>query len=127
MGFNAAFYVEQPKTQRYLEVKMSDFIEKLETLNKNKDTIIHEVKKIPTVGVSKTQAQNLREYAAQTQSIEEILLYIDYQCARYRNLKSAGLRLMDLIKRYKVHGIAVIRYILGTFARWVIIESKSGE
>jgi hypothetical protein len=127
MGFNTAFYVEQPETQRYLEGKMSDFIEKLEILNKNKDTIIEKVRQISTAGVSKTQAQNLREYSAQTQSIDEILLYLDYQCSRDRNLKPAGEKIAGLIKTHKDKGIDVIRYLLGTFARWVIIESKRGE
>jgi hypothetical protein len=106
---------------------MSDFLEELKTLNNNKDAIIGKVRQIGTLGVSKTQAQNLREYAAQTESIDEILLYLDYQCARDRNLKPAGEKLAGLIKNYKDKGIEVIRYLLGTFARWVIIESKRGE
>jgi hypothetical protein len=110
-----------------MEVNMSEFLEKLEILNQHKDTIIAEVKQISTTGVSKTQAQNLREYSVQTQSIDEILLYLDYQCARDRNLKPAGEKIMDMIKKHKAKGIHVIRYLLGTFARWVLIESKRGE
>lgn len=106
---------------------MSDFIEKLETLNKDKEKIIKEVRAINTAGISKTQAQNLREYSTRTQSIDEILLYIDYQCVRDRKLQDAGKRLTNLIEQYKGQGIEVIRYLLGTFARWVIIESKRGE
>lgn len=106
---------------------MSDLIEKLNILNQNKNAIIAEVKQISTAGVSKTQAQNLREYASQTVSIDEILLYIEYQCARDRNLKMAGEKLMDMIKKHKSKGIEIIRYLLGTFARWVLIESKRGE
>jgi hypothetical protein len=110
-----------------MEGNMSEFLEKLEILNQHKDAIIAEVKQISTTGVSKTQAQNLREYSVQTQSIDEILLYLDYQCARDRNLKPAGEKLMDIIKKYKAKGIYVIRYLLGTFARWVLIEIKRGE
>ena len=106
---------------------MSDFIEKLEILNKNKNGIINKARQINTAGVSKTQAQNLREYSAQTQSIDEILLYLDYQCARDRNLKPAGEKLTGLIKEYQDKGIEVIRYLLGTFARWVFIERKREE
>lgn len=106
---------------------MSDFIDNLNLLNENKDKIIEEVKGISTAGVSKTQAQNLREYAARTESIDELLLYIDYQCVRDRNLKTAGTRLVELIKLYKDKGIDVIRYMLGIFARWVIIRSRSGD
>ena len=103
---------------------MSDFIKKLETLNKEKKDIIGSVRQINTSGVSKTQAQNLREYARQIESIDEILLYLDYQCARDNKLKPAGEKLVVLIKNYKGKGIDVIRYLLGTFARWVLIQSK---
>ncbi len=106
---------------------MSEFLEKLEILNPHKDAIIAEVKQISTTGVSKTQAQNLREYSVQTQSIDEILLYLDYQCARDKKLEPAGEKLKDMIKKYKAKGIYVIRYLLGTFARWVLIENKRGE
>lgn len=106
---------------------MSNLIDNLNNLDRNKDRIIEEVKGISTVGVSKTQAQNLREYAARTESIDELLLYIDYQCVRDRNLKPAGNRLAELIKHHKDKGIGVIRYMLGIFARWVIIQAKSGE
>jgi len=106
---------------------MSDFISSLKVLNANKDNIIQDVRKISTQGVTKTQAQNLRENAARTDSIDEILLYIDYQCVRYRNLKSAGAQLSKLIKNYKErdkeHALELVRYLLGTFARWVMIES----
>jgi hypothetical protein len=110
-----------------MEVTMSDLLDKLKVLNDNKDEIIKEVRGISTEGFTKNQAQNLRENAAQTESIEEILLYIDYQCARERKLKPAGTRLSELIKRHKDKGIDVIRYMLGIFARWVMIESKRGE
>lgn len=112
---------------------MSDFIEKLEVLNQNKSQIIKDVREISTVGVSKTQAQNLREYSVQTQSIAEILLYLDYQMVRDRKLQDAGKKLSSLIEQYKNKikkeeiRIYVIRYMLGTFARWVMIESKQGE
>jgi len=106
---------------------MSDFIKKLETLNKEKETIIGSVRQINTGGVSKTQAQNLREYARQIESIDEIQLYLDYQCARDNKLQPAGEKLAVLIKNYKDKGIDVIRYLLGTFARWVLIESKKNE
>ena len=79
------------------------------------------------MGVSKTQAQNLREYAARTESIDELLLYIDYQCVRDRNLKAAGMKLAELIKKHKSKEIEVIRYMLGIFARWAMIESKRGN
>lgn len=103
---------------------MSDLIKNMVTLSQNKDAIIKKIKEIDTAGVSKTQAQNLREYAAQTQSIEEILLYIEYQCARERRLQDAGDKLTKMITDYQREGIDVIRYILGTFARWVLIKSK---
>lgn len=112
---------------------MSDFIEKLEVLNQNKSDIIKAVREITTVGVSKTQAQNLREYSVQTQSIAEILLYIDYQMVRDRKLQDAGKKLSSLIEQYKNKIreedklIELTRYMLGTFARWVMIESKRGE
>ncbi len=105
---------------------MSDFLDKLNVLNENKDKIIQEVRKISTVGVTKNQAQNLRESAVRTESIDELLLYIEYQCVRDRNLKQAGAQLAELIKRHKEKGIEVIRFMLGTFARWVMIESKRG-
>jgi len=107
---------------------MSDFISELNILNANKDKIIREVRAISTQGVTKTQAQNLRENAARTESIDEILLYIDYQCVRERNLKAAGSRLSELIKSYrdseKNNALVLVRYMLGIFARWVMIESK---
>lgn len=106
---------------------MSDFLDKLNVLNENKDKIIQEVRKISTVGVSKTQAQNLRENAARTESIEELLLYIEYQCVRDRNMKQAATQLAELIKRHKEKGIEFIRFMLGIFARWVMVESKRGE
>lgn len=111
---------------------MSDFLAQLKVLNENKDKIIEEVRRISTLGVTKTQAQNLREYAAQTESIDEILLYIDYQCAREKKenrrrfTKLMG-ELKALIITYKKKGIEVIRYMLGIFARWVMIESKKGD
>lgn len=105
---------------------MSDLIKKMETLSQNKDAIIKKIREIDTAGVAKNQAQNLREYSMQTQSIEEILLYIEYQCAREPKLRNAGETLKSMIKDYrdKVKDIDVIRYILGTFARWVLIKSK---
>lgn len=103
---------------------MSQFIEKLKTLNESKDTIITEIRGIESKGVTKTQAQNLREYAAQTGSIEEVLLYIDYQCARERTLKVPGHELRKLVEKHKRKGIEVIRYMLGIFARHVMIQSK---
>jgi hypothetical protein len=107
------------------EVKeKNEFIEKLKILNKAKDTIINEIRGIKSQGVSKTQAQNLREYAVQTSSIEEVLLYIDYQCARERTLKDPGQELRKLMEKYKDQGIEVIRYMLGIFARHVMIQSK---
>ena len=112
---------------------MSNFIKKLEVLNQNKEQINRAIREIPTVGVSKTQAQNLREYSVQTQSIDDILLYIDYQMVRDRKLQDAGKKLMGLIEKYreKIKDneilIDMIRYMLGTFARWVMIESKKGE
>lgn len=110
---------------------MSDFIAQLKVLNENKDKIIEEVRGISTLGVTKTQAQNLRENAARTESIDEILLYIDYQCVRDRNLKAAGTRLSELIRSYKDRdkdkAIVLVRYMLGIFARWVMIESKRGD
>lgn len=107
---------------------MSDFLDKLKVLNENKDDIIKEVRGISTQGVSKNQAQNLRAYAVQTESIDELLLYIDYQCVRDWNLKPAWMKLAELIKKYKSKEIEVIRYMLGIFARWVMIEkSKKGE
>jgi len=106
---------------------MSDFLNKLKVLNENKDEIIKEVRGISPQGVSKTQAQNLREYASRTESIDELLLYIDYQCVRDRNLKAAGMKLAELIKKHKSKEIEVIRYMLGIFARWVMIESRRGE
>jgi hypothetical protein len=106
---------------------MSDIINKLKVLNENKDDIIKQVRGISTQGVSKNQAQNLRAYAVQTESIDELLLYIDYQCVRDRNLKAAGMKLAELIKKYQSKEIEVIRYMLGIFARWVMIESKRGE
>jgi len=106
---------------------MSNFIENLKNLNQNKDIIIKKIREIDTTGVSKNQAQNLREYSTQTQSIDEILLYIDYQSVRDRKLTNAVEKLKVLINDHKDKGIDVIRYLLGTFARWVIIESKRGE
>lgn len=106
---------------------MNDFLDKLNILNQHKNEIIKEVREISTLGVTKTQAQNLREYAARTSSIDELLLYIDYQCVRDRNLKPAGVKLTELIKKHKSKEIEVIRYMLGIFARWVMIESKRGE
>ena len=102
----------------------NEFIEKLKILNQVKDALITEVRGIESRGVSKTQAQNLREYAVQTNSIEEVLLYIDYQCARDRNLKEPGQELRKLMGKYKNRGIEVIRYMLGIFARHVMIQSK---
>jgi hypothetical protein len=37
------------------------------------------------------------------------------------------MKLVELIKKYKSKDIEVIRYMLGIFARWVMIESKRGE
>jgi len=106
---------------------MSDFLNQLNVLNQNKDQIIKAVREINTQGVSKSQAQNLREYAAHTESIDELLLYIDYQCVRDKNLKAAGTRLTELIKNHRDKGIGAIRFMLGIFTRWVMIESKKGE
>jgi len=110
---------------------MSDFLAQLKVLNESKDKIIEEVRGISTLGVTKTQAQNLRENAARTESIDEILLYIDYQCVRDRNLKAAGTRLSELIRCYKDrdkdNAIVLVRYMLGIFARWVMIESRRGD
>ncbi len=103
---------------------MSQFIEKLKKLNESKDTIISEVCGIDSEGVTKTQAQNLKEYANQTGSIEEVLLYIDYQCARERNFKEPGQVLKEVVGLHKDKGIEVIRYMLGIFARHVMIQSK---
>lgn len=103
---------------------MSEFIEKLKTLNESKDTLIAEIRAINSMGVSKTQAQNLREYAVQTNSIEEVLLYIDYQCAREKSLKEPGHKLSELIKKHKTKGIEVIRYIMGIFSRHVMIQAR---
>lgn len=103
---------------------MNEYIKSLENLNKYKDAIIREIRDISTNGVSKTQAQNLREYATQTRSADEMLLYLQYQMAREKSLQSAGNQLAVLIKRYKPNGMVVIRYLLGTFARWVMIQDK---
>jgi hypothetical protein len=127
-----------------------EFIEKLKILNQVKDTLIKEIQIIQTIAITKTQAQNLREYASQTDSIEEVLLYIDYQCVR--NLKSEkvsdqkkrnenkkyneSLRktsqdLKKCIEFYKAEYSAnkeavleIVRFALGVFARHVMIQSK---
>ena len=107
---------------------MSDIIKELKILKpEKKNDIITNVRRITIGEATKTQAQNLREYSKKTESIEEILLYLEYQCIREKKLKHAGLQVINLIKKYKGDGIDVIRYLLGTFARWVIIESKRGE
>lgn len=126
---------------------MSDYLAKLQILNDNKDKIIADVRKInikgdsqpkgntwgnhssksKDKGVSKTQAQNLREYATRTESIDELLLYIQYQCVREKELKEPFEELSKLITANKDKGIEVIRYMLGIFARWVMIESKRSE
>ena len=110
---------------------MSNLIDNLNILNQNKDKIIEAIKRINTGAMTNTQAQNLREYAAQTESIDEILLYIDYQCARERKENREKFRklvesLKKVIIEYKPKGIGVIRYMLGIFARRVIIRGKSG-
>jgi hypothetical protein len=107
------------------EVKeKNEFIEKLKILNKAKDTIINEIRGIKSQGVSKTQAQNLREIAVQSSSIEEVLLYVDYQSARNKIPKDVGRELRRLIEKHKNEGIEIIRYMLGVFARHVMIQSK---
>jgi predicted ThiF/HesA family dinucleotide-utilizing enzyme len=128
----------------------NEFIEKLKILDEAKDTIITEIQCIQTIAITKTQAQNLREYAVQTNSIEEILLYIDYQYARnlknekakdpqkrkenkeYNyNLKCAINDLKKCIYYYKNKypaqkeaALEIVRYLLGIFARHVMIQSK---
>jgi len=106
---------------------MNEFIKDLNALNAVKDDIIKAVIEIETKGFSKTQAQNFREYSTKTTSIEELKLYLDYQCARDRKLKQAVGNLKKIIDNYKDKGIHVTRYILGTFARHVIINSKRWE
>jgi hypothetical protein len=111
-----------------MEATMSDFIKKLTELNKNKEGVIQDIRRISTDGVSKTQAQNLREYAVKTDFIDEVLLYIEYQCARDKKMQKAGKELKELIqKKYKDKDIDVIRYMLGMYARLVMIKSKQGE
>jgi len=111
---------------------MSDLYKKMEILNeKKKDNIIKDIMDIPIevinnkLAVSSTQAQNLREYATRTDSIEEILLYIKYQCVREGKMKNAGNKLEDLIdKKYRNDGIEAIRFMLGVFARHVKIKES---
>jgi hypothetical protein len=106
---------------------MSDLLDKLKVLNENKDEIIKKVREIEIGEITTTQAQNLREYAAHTESIEEILLYIEYQNARERKFAKAGPLLIKYIKNYQSKGIDIIRYMLGIFARWVIIKTRRGD
>lgn len=103
---------------------MSDFLDRLSKLKDNKDDIIKKVKEIEIGELTTTQAQNLREYAAKTDSIEEILLYIEYQNAREKKFRIAGPKLINLIKSYQIKDIEIIRYMLGIFTRWVIIKSR---
>ena len=102
----------------------NQFIEKLKILNEVKDDIIKEIQRIKPKDISKTQAQNLRESAVQTGSIEEVLLYIDYQCAKKKIPKDSGRELMTLIEKHKAEGIEIIRYMMGVFARHVIIQNE---
>ncbi|MGD2089713.1 MAG: hypothetical protein PVH61_26290 [Candidatus Aminicenantes bacterium] len=109
---------------------MSDLIKTSEILDtEKKNKIIRDVRQIEIKTELKTQAQNLRELSTKTESIEEILLYLEYQCAREKKwkLNDVGAKLKQKINEYKNDDIEVIRYLLGTFARWVLIESKRGE
>jgi CO dehydrogenase/acetyl-CoA synthase gamma subunit (corrinoid Fe-S protein) len=103
---------------------MSQLVEKIKNLNLHKDMIIKDIREIKSTG-SNTQARNLQEYAAKTDSIEEILLYIDYQCARDKKMLTQGRELKNLVEKYKDKGIDVIRYLLGIFARYVLIQTKA--
>jgi len=111
---------------------MHKVIEKIKFIDENKEEIINDVRKIPDVnGYSKSQAQNLREYSAKTQSIRDIILYIDYQCARFNSndkFNNASKRLMKHIyeyeRKYQTYAIDAIRYLLGAFARLVIIKTE---
>jgi len=134
------------------EVKeKNEFIERLKVLDEVKDAVITEIQAIQTKVITKTQAQNLREYASQTSAIEEVLLYIDYQCAR--NLKSDKVNDPQKRKQNKVYNdnlrqtsndlkkcieyyknkyhtkkevvLEIVRYAMGIFARNVMIQSKS--
>ncbi len=133
------------------EVKeKKEFIEKLKIMDQVKDAVVTEIKGIQTKAITKTQAQNLREYASQTSSVEEVLLYIDYQCVR--NLKSEKVKdpkkskenkeyndslkqtsndLKKFIESYKNKystnkevALEIVRYAMGIFTRHVMIQSK---
>ena len=107
---------------------MSEFLEELKIIEpKKKDTIITEVKQVIVETDLKTQAQNLREYSTKTESIEEILLYLEYQCARDKKWIDIGDKIINLVKKHREDGIEVIRFLLGVFARWVIIQSKKND
>lgn len=106
---------------------MSDFFKQIKEFNDLKDELIEEIRKIPTEGVSNSQAQNVREYSVRTNSIEEIKLYLKYQMSREKELIKAGNILNKLIEDYKDKGIDAVRYIMGTFARCVAINEKLGE
>jgi len=111
---------------------MNEYIEKLTFLADHKEEIIDDVRKIKDVeGYSKSQAQNLREYSTRTPSVKDLILYIDYQCARFDKYKftSASKQLKDYIedyeKKYSPYGIEAIRHMLGAFTRLVIINEKN--
>ena len=131
-------------------IEKKEFIEKLKIMDQEKDAVVTKIKGIQTKAITKTQAQNLREYASQTSSIEELLLYIDYQCTRnlksekdkdpkkrkekqeYNdNLKQTSNDLKKCIESYKNKysskkevALEIVRYAMGIFTHHVMIQSK---
>ncbi len=103
------------------------YLDRIIKLNQLKDPIIKEVRAVDFKGFSNTQAQDFREHAMQTVSVQEILLYLDYQMARNINLRKPGAALRQLVVKYNPKGIDVIRYLMGTVVRQVTIQNTQLE
>lgn len=106
---------------------MNETIERLKILDKNKDDIIKKINELKPEKFSKSQAQNLLAYSIQTNSVNEVLLFLEYQMARNKDLGETGIELKGLIEEKKESGIEVIRYLLGMFTRKVVIAERAGK
>ena len=109
---------------------MNEYIANLTFLAGHKEEIIADVRKLTDVeGYNTSQAQKLREYSTRTQSVKDLILYIDYQCARSDKPKflSASKQLKEYIegyeKKYSPYSIEAIRNLLGAFA-WLVVISE---
>lgn len=119
---------------------MNETIERLKILDKNKDDIIKKINELKPEKFSKSQAQNLLAYSIQTNSVNEVLLFLEYQMAKDTKREGGKKELSDdekklienwkdlklLVEDYKGSSIEVIRYLLGMFTRRLVIVQHSG-